>query len=86
MNQNFTVCFVLRNTLRIMIDANLCKIREQRVAWISLRVNFTSYNRPDATVKILISACRCVDTPTSALPSDDLNTDEMLRQGNHQKN
>ena len=25
MNQNFTVCFVLRKTLKIMIDANLCK-------------------------------------------------------------
>jgi hypothetical protein len=24
MNQNLTVCFVLRKTLNIMIDANLC--------------------------------------------------------------
>ncbi len=47
----------------------------------SLCVDLTSYNKPDATVKMLISACLCVDTPVSALLPDDLNTDEMLSQG-----
>lgn len=82
-NQNLTVCSVLRRTLKIMIDANLWKVHvhEQWSARVGLRVDLTSYNRPDATVKILISACLCVDTPFSALPPNDLTADEMLRQG-----
>jgi hypothetical protein len=53
---------------------SLEKKHEQRSAGVSLRVDLTSYDRPDATVKILISACLGVDTPVSA--------DEILRQGN----
>ena len=80
-NQNLTVCFVLRSTLRIIIDANLWKITLSSEPGLVDHVGRTSYNRPDATVNILISACLCVDTPASALPSDDLNTDEILTPG-----
>ena len=81
MNQNLTVCFVLRSTLKIIIEANLWKIYLSSEPRLVDQVGRTSYNSPDATVKILISACLCVDTPASALPSDDLNTDEILTPG-----
>jgi hypothetical protein len=81
MNQNFIVCIVLRKTLRIIIDANLCKIREQRVAQISLSVVLTTIqqtrcNRED--VDLCMSLRR---HPSLPLPSDALNTDEILTPG-----
>lgn len=60
---------------------SLENIFEQRNATLVEKVGRTSHNSPDATVKMLISAFLYVDAATSALPSNDLNTDELLTPG-----
>ena len=48
---------------------------------ITLDAPHTTVPNPDATIKILISTCLSVDSPASALPSDNLNTDKILMPG-----
>jgi hypothetical protein len=69
MNQNLTVLFVLRRTLKIMMDTNLWRKDSH---WCSVRLEKedllpTSYRSPEATVNMLISAWPGLRGITSAL-------------------
>ena len=55
MNQNLTLLFVLRSTLKIMIEAKRCSKTAEKPLARTIG-SHTSYNRPDATVNILMSA------------------------------
>lgn len=74
MNQNLTVLCVFLRTLKIMIDAKrLENSSDQSDNW-ELGNYQTSYNRPDATVKILMSACffaNSVDSDLFGLKNDE---------------
>lgn len=79
MNQNLTVLFVFLRTLRIIMPTNRYNYVSALKIHVSVKTGVTSYRRPDATVKMLISAC-CWTVTTSVLNASSfpLNIEKTL--------